>query len=202
MDHGRILAMETPKALKDSVGAEVIVKVSSTGDLDALAVLLGKRIEGATKSHRVGNLVHLHIRGATGLLPRLVTVSERKAGSKSLPVGCRAHSRECLHQPDGEGVTRPTMEATVVETTPDSKAPSPFGAASRAAFNALLLRDFTVLRKNLAFFIARTLVQPFLLVFVFLFVFPQIGQGIGSPAAPAASRHSRPSSSRAWWPSP
>ncbi len=76
MDHGRILAMDTPKALKDSVGADDIVKVSSTGDLDALAELLGKRIEGATKSHRVGNLVHLHIRGATGLLPRLVTVSE------------------------------------------------------------------------------------------------------------------------------
>jgi ABC-2 type transport system permease protein len=52
-------------------------------------------------------------------------------------------------------------------------------AASRAAFNALLLRDLTVLRKNLGVFIARTLIQPFLLVFVFLYVFPQIGQGIG-----------------------
>jgi len=53
------------------------------------------------------------------------------------------------------------------------------GAASRAAFNALLLRDLTVLKKNLGVFIARTLIQPFLLVFVFLYVFPQIGQGIG-----------------------
>lgn len=52
-------------------------------------------------------------------------------------------------------------------------------AASRAAFSALLLRDLTVLRKNLGIFIARTLIQPFLLVFVFLYVFPQIGQGIG-----------------------
>lgn len=52
-------------------------------------------------------------------------------------------------------------------------------AASRAAFNALLSRDLTVLRKNLGVFIARTLVQPFLLVFVFLYVFPQIGQGVG-----------------------
>jgi ABC-2 type transport system permease protein len=53
-------------------------------------------------------------------------------------------------------------------------------AASRYAFTALLLRDLQVLRKNLGIFIARTLVQPFLLVFVFLFVFPQIGEGIGS----------------------
>lgn len=52
-------------------------------------------------------------------------------------------------------------------------------AASRTAFNALLLRDLTVLKKGLGIFIARTLIQPFLLVFVFLYVFPQIGEGIG-----------------------
>jgi ABC-2 type transport system permease protein len=56
-------------------------------------------------------------------------------------------------------------------------------AASRAAFNALLLRDLTVLKKNLGIFIARTLIQPFLLVFVFLYVFPQIGEGIGGSSA-------------------
>jgi ABC-2 type transport system permease protein len=53
-------------------------------------------------------------------------------------------------------------------------------AASRAAFSALLLRDLKVLRKNLGVFIARTLIQPFLLVFVFLYVFPQIGESVGS----------------------
>jgi ABC-2 type transport system permease protein len=56
-------------------------------------------------------------------------------------------------------------------------------AASRAAFNALLLRDLTVLKKNLGVFIARTLIQPFLLVFVFLYVFPQIGEGVGGSSA-------------------
>jgi ABC-2 type transport system permease protein len=53
-------------------------------------------------------------------------------------------------------------------------------AASLTAFKALLLRDLAVLWKNLGVFVARTLIQPFLLVFVFLYVFPQIGQGIGS----------------------
>ncbi len=52
-------------------------------------------------------------------------------------------------------------------------------AASRAAFAALLQRDLAVLRKNLGEFVGRTLIQPFLLVFVFLYVFPKIGQGIG-----------------------
>ncbi len=69
-------------------------------------------------------------------------------------------------------------------------------AASRAAFSALLLRDLTVLKKNLGIFIARTLIQPFLLVFVFLYVFPQIGQGIGGGSGPAANRHLLPY----WWP--
>ena len=51
--------------------------------------------------------------------------------------------------------------------------------ASRSAFGALLLRDLNVLRKNFGIFAARTLIQPFLLVFVFLYVFPQIGEGVG-----------------------
>ncbi|MGO9320764.1 MAG: ABC transporter permease [Solirubrobacteraceae bacterium] len=52
-------------------------------------------------------------------------------------------------------------------------------AASRIALRALILRDLVVLWKNKWEFVIRTLVQPFLLVFVFLFVFPKIGQGIG-----------------------
>ncbi|HSZ04101.1 MAG TPA: ABC transporter permease [Solirubrobacteraceae bacterium] len=52
-------------------------------------------------------------------------------------------------------------------------------AASRTALRALILRDLVVLWKNKWEFVIRTLVQPFLLVFVFLFVFPKIGQGIG-----------------------
>jgi ABC-2 type transport system permease protein len=52
-------------------------------------------------------------------------------------------------------------------------------AASRTALAALLLRDLVVLRKHLWEFVLRTLIQPFLLCFVFLYVFPKIGQGIG-----------------------
>jgi ABC-2 type transport system permease protein len=59
-------------------------------------------------------------------------------------------------------------------------------SASRTAFKALLLRDVTVLRKNLGEFIPRTVLQPFLLVFVFLYVFPKIGTSIGG-SGPAAS---------------
>jgi ABC-2 type transport system permease protein len=57
-----------------------------------------------------------------------------------------------------------------------------------SAFAALLLRDLAVLRKRLGEFLPRTILQPLLLVFVFTYVFPKIGQGVGgtSPEAAAA----------------
>ena len=41
------------------------------------------------------------------------------------------------------------------------------------------LRDLVVVRKTWKEVLPRTLIQPFLLVFVFAYVFPKIGQGIG-----------------------
>lgn len=52
-------------------------------------------------------------------------------------------------------------------------------AASLHAFHALLLRDLIVLRKHGAEFALRTLMQPLMLCFVFLYIFPKIGQGVG-----------------------
>jgi ABC-2 type transport system permease protein len=60
-------------------------------------------------------------------------------------------------------------------------------SASAAALGALLLRDLVVLRKHMWEFVLRTLIQPFLLCFVFLYVFPEIGQGIGGRGAGAES---------------
>ncbi len=78
MDHGRILAMDTPKNLKESVGADSIVTVSTTGDLDALARLLRDQVEGATESRRLDNTIQLHIKGTTGVLPRVIAVAEQR----------------------------------------------------------------------------------------------------------------------------
>jgi ABC-2 type transport system permease protein len=58
--------------------------------------------------------------------------------------------------------------------------------ASRSALGGLLLRDLLVLRKTFREFVLRTLIQPFLLCFVFLFVFPKIGQAVGG-GGPGAS---------------
>jgi ABC-2 type transport system permease protein len=59
--------------------------------------------------------------------------------------------------------------------------------ASRTALGALILRDLVVLRKTFREFVLRTLIQPFLLCFVFLFVFPKIGQTVGGGGAAGAS---------------
>ena len=60
--------------------------------------------------------------------------------------------------------------------------------SSLSAFRALLRRDMRVLHKNLfKEFLPRTLLQPFLLVFVFTYVFPKIGQGIGGRGATPAA---------------
>ena len=44
-----------------------------------------------------------------------------------------------------------------------------------------------MLRKNLKEFMPRTMLQPLLLVFVFTYVFPKIGQGVGGGGAGAAT---------------
>ena len=56
---------------------------------------------------------------------------------------------------------------------------------ARSAFVALLARDLTVLRKEFKMFLARTVMQPLLLMFVFTYVFPKIGQGVGGGAGAA-----------------
>ena len=58
----------------------------------------------------------------------------------------------------------------------------PAARAYRRAFLGLLGRDLYLLRKSWKLFVVRTLIQPLLLVFVFTYVFPKIGQGVGGGA--------------------
>ncbi len=76
----------------------------------------------------------------------------------------------------------PDTNGRPVRTTPSRSALG----AGRIVLWALILRDLVVLRKHLFEFVARTLIQPFLLCFVFLYVFPKIGQGIGGGGGPVA----------------
>jgi ABC-2 type transport system ATP-binding protein len=76
IDHGRLLALDTPAKLKQSVGADTIVTVTADGDLDALTTLLEDKIDGVTRADRVDGTVRLSVKGAHGVLPAVVTIAE------------------------------------------------------------------------------------------------------------------------------
>ena len=77
MDHGRILALDTPAALKRSVGADTIVAVKSGGDAERLAAWLQGEVEGVTRTRVIEGGVELHVQGAERIVPRVVGAAER-----------------------------------------------------------------------------------------------------------------------------
>jgi ABC-2 type transport system ATP-binding protein len=77
MDHGKVLALDTPAELKSSLGAETIVTVTAEGDLPKLALLLAHEVQGVVASRQVENTVVLHAKEAAGLLPQVVNAAER-----------------------------------------------------------------------------------------------------------------------------
>jgi ABC-2 type transport system ATP-binding protein len=76
MDRGRILALDTPEALKRSVGADTIVTVKADGDPDALAALISQQLREVTNTRPVDGGVELHVKGAERLVPRVVAAAE------------------------------------------------------------------------------------------------------------------------------
>jgi ABC-2 type transport system permease protein len=70
-----------------------------------------------------------------------------------------------------------TLDAAA--TVPTERFEAASRASGRSAFRALIARDAYVLSRNLKEFLPRTILQPFLLVFVFTYVFPKIGQSVG-----------------------
>lgn len=61
----------------------------------------------------------------------------------------------------------------------------PTSLAYRKAFLALLGRDMHVLVKSWLLFAIRAMVQPVMLMFIFTYVFPKIGQSVGGSAGAA-----------------
>jgi len=76
MDHGRILALDTPAELKRSVGADTIVTVKVGGDPAKLEEAFRQRLEGLTRARLIADGVELQVRGADRLVPRVVEVAD------------------------------------------------------------------------------------------------------------------------------
>ena len=77
------------------------------------------------------------------------------------------------------------MSATTVATPTPLPHVAPHRSTPLIAFGSLLLRDLRVLQKTFLEFALRTIMQPLLFVFVFTYVFPKIGQGVGGSAGEA-----------------
>jgi ABC-2 type transport system ATP-binding protein len=100
VDHGRLLAMDTPERLKASVGADAMVTVQATGDLDALGARLEREIAGVSRVEVADGVVRLWCAKTTGLLPRILAVSEA-AG----------------HEVHDVSTTEPTLETVFIDLT-------------------------------------------------------------------------------------
>src|SRR5579863_2898362 len=77
MDHGKILALGTPAALKLSIGADTIVTMKAAGDLDKLAELLTASLDGVKRTRVADGALELHVTGSERLVPRVVVAAER-----------------------------------------------------------------------------------------------------------------------------
>jgi ABC-2 type transport system ATP-binding protein len=100
MDHGRILALDTPAALKQTIGADTIVTVRTTGDVNRLAEVLTRDVAGVTRTRVADGRLELHVQGADGLVPRVVLAAEH-AGLELVDVS----------------VAEPTLETVFINLT-------------------------------------------------------------------------------------
>jgi ABC-2 type transport system ATP-binding protein len=76
MDHGRILALDTPANLKRSVGADTIVTVKVASNGDKLAEALKSELPGVVSTRVVDNVVTAQVEGGDRLVPHVVNIAE------------------------------------------------------------------------------------------------------------------------------
>ena len=100
IDHGVVLAVDTPEHLKGSLGVDSIVTVSADGDLQALAKLLEEGVSGATSAKATNGQVLLGVEGARGVLPEVVRIAEQ-AG----------------HNVNDLSISEPTLETVFIDLT-------------------------------------------------------------------------------------
>jgi ABC-2 type transport system ATP-binding protein len=77
MDRGRILALGSPAELKQSVGADTVVTVKTTGDAEQLGELLTREVDGVTRTRSKDGAIQLHMQGSERVVPRIVLCAER-----------------------------------------------------------------------------------------------------------------------------
>ncbi|HWB71259.1 MAG TPA: ATP-binding cassette domain-containing protein [Egibacteraceae bacterium] len=99
MDHGRILALDSPAELSRSAGARTVVVLSAEGDLEVLAQRLGE-LPAVSRTEVHDGVVRALADRVSGLLPQLLAQAEAAGFSVS-----------------DLSVTDPTLEAAFIALT-------------------------------------------------------------------------------------
>jgi len=76
MDHGRILALDTPGRLKESIGADTLVTVKAAGDQDRLAQAIRDELPDVRRVRKTDAGLEVHTRGRDRLLRRVMAAAE------------------------------------------------------------------------------------------------------------------------------
>jgi ABC-2 type transport system ATP-binding protein len=76
MDHGRILALDTPAALKAGIGADTIVTVSADRGIDQLSAAVDTRIAGVHHTRIVDGTLRIALAESGGVLPAILRLAE------------------------------------------------------------------------------------------------------------------------------
>ena len=99
MDHGKLLALDTPARLKATVGADTEVRMQASGDLDALVAHL-EQLGAVVGGRVVDGRAHVYVRSGGPALPELITHADRGG----------------FHVTD-VGVTEPSLETVFIALT-------------------------------------------------------------------------------------
>ena len=99
MDHGRILALDAPAALKQTVGADTELRITADGDLAALALQL-EALAGVAGVNVTDGSVHVYLHGGRSGLADVIARAD--AGGFDIT---------------DVGITEPTLETVFISLT-------------------------------------------------------------------------------------
>jgi len=101
MDHGRVLALDTPAELKRTLGASSEIRIDTTGDAEVLAGLLGEALGAASTGVKVvDGTVRCFVHEAGGVLATVVATAERTGATIT-----------------NVAITEPTLESVFISLT-------------------------------------------------------------------------------------
>ena len=76
MDHGKILALDTPAQLKETIGADTIVTIKADGNLSDLAERLRENVAGVESATSLDGIVQVAVRGTDRVLLRVIAAAD------------------------------------------------------------------------------------------------------------------------------